>query len=79
MQKHIALYFIIILAVMTRTMQAQPLAGTDDLGRTLPQNEVVGDPKANRQVGMFYFLWHDLAPAKAWDLNLDRSGRLALR
>lgn len=70
MQKHITLYLIIIiLAVMTRTMQAQPLAGTDDLGRTLPQNEVVGDPKANRQVGMFYFLWHDVAPGKAWDLN----------
>ncbi|NIJ51488.1 hypothetical protein [Dyadobacter arcticus] len=50
-------------------LAAQPLAGTDDLGRTLPQNIQVGNPKANRQVGMFYFLWHDVAPAKHWDLN----------
>ena len=36
---------------------AASLAGTDDLGRVLLQNEDVGDPKSNRQVAMFYFLW----------------------
>lgn len=35
----------------------QPLAGTDDLGRTLPQNIEVGDPKSDREVALFYFLW----------------------
>jgi hypothetical protein len=35
----------------------QPLAGTDDLGRVLPQNDRVGDPKSDRQVALFYFLW----------------------
>ncbi|MBM7563853.1 DUF642 domain-containing protein [Paenibacillus sacheonensis] len=34
-----------------------PLAGTDDLGRTLPQTASVGVPKANRTVALFYFLW----------------------
>lgn len=49
--------------------QSQPLAGTDDLGRTLPQNNAVGNPKTNRQIAMFYFLWHDVAPATYWDLS----------
>ncbi|WP_221394345.1 hypothetical protein [Dyadobacter sp. NIV53] len=48
---------------------AQPLAGTDDLGRIVPQNDVVGNPKSDRQVAMFYFLWHDVAPGKSWDLH----------
>ncbi len=50
-------------------LQAQPVAGTDDLGRTLSQNDQVGSPKNNREVGMFYFLWQENAPAKAWDLT----------
>jgi len=47
----------------------QVLAGTDDLGRTLVQNDAVGNPQSNRQVAMFYFLWHDTAPKKYWDLS----------
>jgi len=47
----------------------QVLAGTDDLGRTLVQNNVVGNPQANKQVAMFFFLWHDTAPTKYWDLS----------
>ncbi len=38
-------------------LHAQPLAGTDELGRTLVQHDEAGSPKANRSVGMFYFLW----------------------
>ncbi len=34
----------------------QPLAGTDDLGRTLLQNDAVGNPKSDRYVAMFYFI-----------------------
>lgn len=30
---------------------------TDALGRSLPINEQVGDPKQDRTIGMFYFLW----------------------
>lgn len=54
---------------VTASIFGQPLAGTDDLGRTIPQNIAVGNPKSNRQVAMFYFLWHDVAPATYWDLN----------
>jgi len=54
---------------MVGSALGQPLAGTDDLGRTLPQNDTVGGPTANRQVAMFYFLWHESAPGKAWDLH----------
>ncbi len=36
---------------------AQPLAGTDELGRTLPQNTLVGAPDSGKTVAMFYFLW----------------------
>lgn len=59
----------LLLILSTTACLAQPLAGTDDLGRTLPLNDAVGNPKANRQVGIFYFLWHDVAPARAWDLH----------
>jgi hypothetical protein len=47
----------------------QPLAGTDDLGRTLVQNNTVGNRQSNKQVAMFYFLWHNTASRKYWDLN----------
>ena len=48
----------------------QPLAGTDELGRTLPMNDSVGDPKPNRQVGIFYFLWQgDNTAENYWDLS----------
>ncbi|MHB8578233.1 MAG: hypothetical protein ACYDA4_00005, partial [Ignavibacteriaceae bacterium] len=35
------------------------MAGTDDLGRTLPQNNTVGNPKSNKHVALFYFLAKD--------------------
>lgn len=49
------------------------LAGTDGLGRTLPQHEDVGDLKDNKHVGLFYFLWqgHGASPTSedVWDLS----------
>ncbi len=52
---------------------AQVLAGTDDLGRIVPQFEEVGAPIADRQVGLFYFLWQgdkgSPTSEKHWDLN----------
>lgn len=48
----------------------QPLAGTDDLGRVLPLNNTAGNPKANRHVGIFYFLWQgDNTAQNYWDLS----------
>lgn len=64
-----SIFFTTFLFWLHTLTVAQPLAGTDDLGRTLPQNNVTGNPKANRQVAMFYFLWHETAPAKYWDLS----------
>jgi hypothetical protein len=48
----------------------QSLAGTDDLGRTLQLNGSVGNPKTNRQVALFYFLWQgDETAEDYWDLS----------
>ncbi len=59
-----------MLLQITAVVNGQPLAGTDGLGRTLPQNKQVGDPKANRQVGLFYFTWHGDGTAEDyWDLS----------
>lgn len=35
------------------------LAGTDDLGRSLPSYAQTGGPKPDRYVGMFYWQWHN--------------------
>jgi len=40
-----------------------PWPATDALGRILPLATEVGEPKANRQVGIFYFLNHHYRPA----------------
>src|SRR5690606_11368781 len=53
--------------------RGQILAGTDELGRVIPQYEEVGEAKSDRQVGLFYFLWQGdkASPTseKHWDLN----------
>ncbi len=49
---------------------AQPLGGSDGLGRTLIQNAEAGDPIPDKKVGMFYFLWHgDGTSPHHWDLH----------
>ncbi|MFT3749587.1 MAG: hypothetical protein QM768_14770 [Agriterribacter sp.] len=51
-------FLLLTISVMLGCyLHAQPLAGTDELGRTLIQNKQAGDIKPNRHVGMFYFLW----------------------
>jgi hypothetical protein len=56
--------------IVLSSTSSDPLGGTDDLGRTLPLNNTVGNPKANRQVGIFYFLWQGDATAETyWDLS----------
>lgn len=51
----------------------QPLAATDGLGRTLLQNNAVGNPKPNRHVALFYFLWQgdkgSPTSPHSWDLS----------
>lgn len=64
---------VIVSIVLTGHLAAQTLAGTDELGRTLIQNKEAGDPKSNRHVGMFYFLWQGHNGSKTsptyWDLD----------
>jgi len=62
--------FILITVVLPMLLPGQPLAGTDDLGRVLPLNCSVGNPKSNRQVAIFYFLWQgDQTAENYWDLS----------
>lgn len=58
-QKKIILNFLITLSLGFGNLISgqQPLAGADDLGRILPQNSTVGNPKSGKKVAMFYFLW----------------------
>jgi hypothetical protein len=74
MQKIIFLsLFIWLFAQVTSIVNAQALAGTDELGRTLLHNDAVGDPKPGRHVAMFYFLWQgdkgSPTSQKYWDLH----------
>jgi len=64
-----SVHFIILFALLgIGSSSAQPFAGADDLGRVLPQNKEVGNPR-KKTVAMFYFLWHETAPRKYWDLH----------
>jgi len=49
------------------------LAGSDELGRVLPLNDIVGNPVKQHQIGLFYFLWQgdegSLTSEKVWDLT----------
>lgn len=64
-----SVHLIILFALLgIGSSSAQPFAGTDDLGRVLPQNKEVGNP-GKKTVAMFYFLWHETAPRKYWDLH----------
>jgi hypothetical protein len=46
------------LIVPTVPNMTANLAATDALGRTLPGYEVVGDPKTDKYVALFYWTWH---------------------
>lgn len=65
--------FTILSMVLYCHLAAQPLAATDELGRTLIQHNEAGAPKANRSVGMFYFLWQGDKGSRTspeyWDLD----------
>lgn len=73
--KHTA-FLVLLYSYLTLpggTVSAQALAGTDGLGRVLPQQQEVGAPLKNRHVALFYFLWQgDRASVTSedyWDLT----------
>lgn len=51
-----------------------PLAGTDDLGRTLPSSQSVGPPKPDHKVGVLYEPWHGQNNPRDYQniVNLDK-------
>lgn len=63
----------IVIAVCGSSLAAQPVAGTDGLGRVLPQQKEVGKPINNRNVALFYFLWQgdrsSPTSERMWDLS----------
>tara|TARA_R110002050_G_scaffold296_1_gene1766 strand:- start:739 stop:2493 length:1755 start_codon:yes stop_codon:yes gene_type:complete len=66
--RKVLFYFCLWLGIVT-IAKAQETGGTDDLGRTLPNYEEIGDKK-DRTVAMFYFLWHgDNTSAIHYDLS----------
>ena len=66
---------LIALAVigLSSTSLAQTFTGADELGRIVPVHTEVGAKKANKQVGLFYFLWQgdQSSPTseRKWDLT----------
>jgi hypothetical protein len=46
------------MAAAERDLFSDTWVGTDSLGRSLPAWHEVGPPRADRTVGLFYFLWH---------------------
>lgn len=66
-------FLFAISCILCCYLNAQPLAGTDGLGRTLIQNQEAGDVKPGRHVAIFYFLWQGDkgSPTSSghWDLN----------
>lgn len=70
MREQLIFLFILIFPLQNR---AQVFSGTDDLGRVLPLNDSVGNPKEDKQVTIFYFLWQGDKNSKIseryWDLS----------
>ncbi len=64
---------VLFIFIFTFQSNAQALAGTDDLGRVLPLNDSVGNPREDKQVAIFYFLWqgdkNSEISEKYWDLS----------
>jgi hypothetical protein len=51
-------------------VQSDTWVATDALGRSLPEYRDCGPPRANRTVGIFYFLWHGQHnPSGPWDIT----------
>lgn len=46
-----------ILFAEIRDNYSDTWVGTDGLGRVLPTNAEVGNPKTDKTVGLFYYIW----------------------
>ena len=55
-----------LLFINANVTFAQVFAGTDDLGRTLQQNDRAGNPKPDKYVAIFYHLNHGDRTAKEY-------------
>lgn len=60
----------------TKPHAMPPLAGADELARVLPGNAEAGNPRADRQVAMFYFLWQGDNASKTSEIHWDLSKML---
>jgi hypothetical protein len=73
MKTFIKIAIFSFLAVYQVNLYAQTLAGTDDLGRVLLQNDAVGNPKTDKCIALFYFLWQgdkgSVVSPRVWDLD----------
>jgi hypothetical protein len=74
MKKSILCFSLIFsFTFFTTISYAQVFTGVDDLGRVLPQQNEVGEKKAGKQVGIFYFLWQgdkgSPTSERNWDLT----------
>ena len=69
--KIFTIFLFMYLGLLGHTY-AQPLAGTDELGRILPQSTAVGTPNSGKTVAMFYFLWmgHSGSPTSITNCDL---------
>jgi hypothetical protein len=72
MNRNSTFIFLLLIVSFVRgnNIMAQPVAGTDNLGRTLIQNDSAGNPKKDKYVAIFYFLTHGDGTAEDyWDLS----------
>ncbi|WP_188504501.1 hypothetical protein [Parapedobacter pyrenivorans] len=70
---HFIMGIVAMFVLIPRSSDGQVLSGVDELGRILPQYEETGAKKANRHVGLFYFLWQgdksSPTSERHWDLS----------
>jgi hypothetical protein len=53
----------------SRDLHPDTWVATDELGRSLPTHELVGRPRPNRFVGIFYFIWMGSHSTELYDIN----------
>src|SRR5205823_9924842 len=60
------LFCVLQIASLSRaqSIPSTPWPATDALGRQVPVAQEVGQPRPDRFVGIFYFLWHSQRPGE---------------
>ncbi len=75
--------FLTVMAVLftesfsqVRDTYSDTWVATDELGRALPTNAEVGNPRTNKTVGLFYYIWlHETVSWKIHDLSKIIAGK----